>query len=105
MTLKKILRVFKTFFTSVMKIKTSLPLFRIKFNKICKNYALKILQIHDKHSIKLKISSDFSSHANKIKLNWLEFLNWNIFKCSKQIKYIQTNSNSDISANISVKKK
>ena len=67
--LRKILEVFKTSPVSAMKIEAFLPLSRIKFNKICKNYALRILQMHDKHLIRLKISSGFSSYINKIELN------------------------------------
>ena len=33
--------------------------------------------MHDKHSIRLRVSSDFSSFNNEIDLNWSQYLDWN----------------------------
>src|SRR5216117_4230421 len=63
-TLRKILDTFKTFSVSVMKIEASISSLKVRFNRICKNYALRILQMHDKYSIRLKVSSDFSLFNN-----------------------------------------
>src|SRR5438045_7326425 len=54
--LRKILEVFKTSSVSVMKIEASLPPPKIRFNKICRNYAARILQMHENHSIRLRVS-------------------------------------------------
>ena len=33
--------------------------------------------MHEKHSIRLRVSSDFSSFVNEIELDWAQFLDWN----------------------------
>src|SRR5438034_2507625 len=68
-TLRKILGTFKISPISAMKIEASIPSPKVRFNRICKNYALRILQMHDKHSIRLRVSSDFSSFNNEIDLD------------------------------------
>ena len=57
-----------------MKIEVSISSFKVKFNKICKNYILRILQMHENYSIRLRVSSGFPLFINEIKLNWSEFL-------------------------------
>ena len=58
-----------------MKIEVSLPPPKVKFNKICKNYVLRILKIHENYLIKLRVSFNFSFFSNEIKLDWTQFLN------------------------------
>ena len=60
-----------------MKIKASLPPPKVRFNKICKNYTLRILKMHENHSIRLRVSSSFSPFSNEIELDWTQFLDWN----------------------------
>jgi hypothetical protein len=67
--LRKILGVFKTSSIYAMKIEASISSSKVRFNKICKNYALRTLQMHEKHSIRLRVSSSFSSFTNEIELN------------------------------------
>ena len=55
-----------------MEIEVSLSPPKVRFNKICKNYALRILKMHEKHSIRLQVSSSFPSFSNEIELNWNE---------------------------------
>ena len=76
-TLRKILDAFKTSPVSVMEIEVSISSFKVRFNRICKNYALRILQMHDKYPIRLRVSSGFSSFNNEIDLDWSQYLNWN----------------------------
>src|SRR5436189_614474 len=73
-TLRKILDTFKTFPVSIMKIEASISSFKVRFNRICKNYALKILQMHDKHPIRLRVSSGFPSFNSEIDLDWSQYL-------------------------------
>src|SRR5204863_1124355 len=73
-TLRKILDTFKTSSVSVMEIEASISSLKVRFNRICKNYALRILQMHDKHSIRLRVSSDFSSFNSEIDLDWSQYL-------------------------------
>ena len=69
-TLRKILGVFKTSPISAMEIEASISLPKIRFNRICKNYALRTLQMHEKHSIRLRVSSGFPPFENGIDLDW-----------------------------------
>ena len=86
-----------------MKIKASLPPFKVRFNKICKNYAMRTLQMHEKHPIRLRVSSSFSPFANEIKLDWSKFLDWN--KEENNRNYIQNESIRRKRRRISKKKK
>src|SRR5438477_11754607 len=70
--LRKILEAFKTSSISAMKIEASLPPSKVRFNKICKNYALKTLQMHENHSIRLRVSFSFPSFENEIEMNWTQ---------------------------------
>src|SRR6266487_617298 len=76
-TLRKILDTFKTSPISAMEIEASIPPSKVRFNRICKNYALRILQMHERHSIRLRVSSSFPSFSNEIELDWSQFLDWN----------------------------
>ena len=65
-----------------MKIKADIISVLIKFEKLCKNYALRILQMQNTHSVKQKVSfnSSFSSENNEInltKINNYQLANWN----------------------------
>ena len=53
-----------------MEIEASIPPPKIRFNRICKNYALRTLQMHEKHSIRLRVSSGFPPFENGIDLDW-----------------------------------
>ena len=46
------LKAFKGFLSQAMEIKAFIPLFKIKFEKFCNNYALKILKFKENHAIK-----------------------------------------------------
>src|SRR6266480_4925055 len=67
--LRRILEVFKTSSVSVMEIEVSLPSLKVRFNKICKNYALRTLQMHENHSIRLRVSFSFSPFENDIDMD------------------------------------
>ena len=60
-----------------MKIEASISSSKVRFNRICKNYALRILQMHERHPIRLRVSSSFSPFSNEIELDWSQFLDWN----------------------------
>src|SRR5947207_14736672 len=61
--LRKILDTFKISSISVMKIEASISSSKVRFNRICKNYALRILQMHESHSLRLIVSSSFPSFS------------------------------------------
>jgi len=71
-----------------MKIEVSLPSFKVRFNKICKNYVLRTLKMHENHSIRLRVSSGFSSHSNEIDLDWSQYLDWN--EKENEVNHVQT---------------
>ena len=52
-----------------MKLKTVIISFRARFNRIYKNYILKIMQILKNHSIKLRVLASFSSYNNEADLD------------------------------------
>ena len=69
--LRKILGAFKTSPISAMEIKAVILSVSVRFNKLCQNYAIRILQMQDSHPIKKRIpaNSPFSNNKNnKIKL-------------------------------------
>ena len=74
-----------------MEIEASLPPPKVRFNKICKNYALRILKMHENHSIKLRVLFSFPFFLNEIELDWTQFLNWNEIK--NDSNHILVNSN------------
>ena len=69
-TLRKILKAFRTFSITVMKIEAEIVSVSIRFEKLCKNYALRILQMQSSHSVKQRASfnSSFSDENNEINL-------------------------------------
>ena len=69
LALRKILGAFKSSPASAMEIEASLPPPKVRFNKICKNYALRILQMHENHPIRQRVSSSFPSYTNGIELD------------------------------------
>ena len=68
---------FKTSPINAMKLEASIPPPKIKFERICKNYAWRILQMHENHSIKLRVSSSFPPYSNEMELDWEQFQDWN----------------------------
>ena len=65
-----------------MEIEAAIPPVSVRFNKLCQNYAVRILQMQNFHSVKQRIlaNSPFSSNRNEIKLtdfNNSQLANWN----------------------------
>ena len=77
-----------------MEIEASLPSSKVRFNKICKNYALRILKMHENHPIRLRVSFSFPLFSNKIELDWTQFLDWN--EMENDTNYILVNSDSEL---------
>jgi len=69
--LLKILEVFRNSSVSVMKIEAALSSTKVRFEKLCKNYALRILQMQDSHSVRQRVTlnSSFFDEINLIKLS------------------------------------
>src|SRR6266487_3173943 len=87
-----------------MEIEASLPPCKVRFNKICKNYALRMLQMHEQHPIRLRVSSGYPPFENGIDLDWTKFLDWNETEVT-ETSYIQTDSDSDLPLESSVRRR
>ena len=64
--LRKILGAFKTSLISAIEIEAAISPVSVRFNKLCQNYVIRILQIQDSHPIKKRIpaNSPFSNNKN-----------------------------------------
>src|SRR5205085_2733487 len=68
---------------------------KARFNRICKNYTLKIMQILKNHSIRLRVSVSFSSYNNEAELNWDKYLDWNEKNQAIETEIAEISSNSE----------
>ena len=68
-TLRKMLDAFKTSPINAMKLEASILLPKVRFERICKNYAWRTLQMHVNHPIRQRVSSSFPSHSNEVELD------------------------------------
>src|SRR5436189_5331404 len=92
--LRKMLGAFKTSPINAMELEASISPPKVRFERICKNYAWRTLQMHENHPIKLRVSSSFPPHSNEIELGWKQFQDWNEIE-NNQIGYIQIELSSD----------
>ena len=60
-----------------MELEAAIPPPKVRFNRICKNYALRIMQMPKNHPIRLRVSSSFPSYNNDVELDWEKYLDWN----------------------------
>src|SRR2546421_12909937 len=77
-----------------MKLKAVIISFRVRFNRICKNYALRIMQIFKNHPIRLRVSASFSSYNNEADLDWEKYLDWNEKNQAIETEIAEISSNS-----------
>ena len=76
--LRKILGTFKTLLIAIIKIEVSILPVRIRFEKICQNYAYRTLLLGPNHPIRERVPESFLFSINEeIKLNWDRYLDWN----------------------------
>jgi hypothetical protein len=93
--LRKMLGAFKSSPVSAMEIEAALPPTIVRFEKLCKNYALRILQMQDSHSVKQRApaNSPFNGGINltELKRNAVtsnhQLANWN-----HQLSYSESES-------------
>ena len=52
-----------------IKLEAAISLLKVRFNRICKNYTLRIIQIFKNYLIRLRVSSSFLLYNNKVKLD------------------------------------
>ena len=96
--LRKILGAFRTSPISAMEIEAAISPVSVRFNKLCQNYAIRILQMQDSHPIKKRIpaNSPFSNNKeNGIKLtkfdNFVQLADWN-----QDLSYLESESDSEL---------
>src|SRR5438045_297289 len=93
--LRKILEAFKISLYMTMKLKAAIISFRGRFNRLCKNYALRIMQIPKNHSIRLRVSASYSLYNNETELDWEKYLDWNEKNQAIVTEIAETSSNSE----------
>ena len=69
--LRKMLEAFKSSSIAAMQVEAALPLTQVRFEKICKNYAFRMLQMQNSHSIKQRASANSPYSLNSINLTEL----------------------------------
>ena len=75
--LRKILGAFKNSPCMAIELEAAIPPPKVRFNRICKNYTLRIMQIPKNYLIRLRVSSSFPPYNNRAELNWEKYLDWN----------------------------
>ena len=79
----------------VIELEAAIPPPKVRFNRICKNYALRIMQIPKNYSIRLRVSSSFPLYNNRAELDWEKYLDWNENNQSVEAEIAELNSDSD----------
>ena len=92
--LRKILEAFKTSLYMTMKLEAAIISSKARFDRICKNYALRIMQIPKNHSIRLRVSTSFPSYNNEAELDWNKYLDWNEKNQAIETEIAEISSNS-----------
>src|SRR5947207_12926310 len=61
-----------------MKIEAELASVSVRFEKLCKNYALRILQMQNTHSVKQRVSFNSSSSSENNEINLAKIDNYQL---------------------------
>ncbi len=93
--LRKILGAFKTSPYMAMELEAAIIPPRVRFNRLCKNYALRIMQIPKNHPIRLRVSASYPSYNNGAELDWEKYLDWNEKNQAIVTEIAETSSNSE----------
>src|SRR5204862_4669934 len=64
LALRRILEAFKISSIMIMELEAAIPPLKIRFNKICMNYSLRIIQLFKNHLIRTRISTSFPPYNN-----------------------------------------
>jgi hypothetical protein len=73
--LRKVLGAFKTSPIAAMEIEVSILPVKIRFEKICQNYAYRTLLLGQNHPIRKRVSELFPFNRNEeIEINWNKYL-------------------------------
>src|SRR6266498_6021203 len=77
MVLRTILRVFKISPIKIIEIETAISLSRIRFEKTCYNYTIRIMQMNLLYLIIERVPEDFLLFIGKAEFDSVKFLKWN----------------------------
>ena len=77
-----------------MELEAAISSFKVKFNKICMNYSLKIMQLFKNHSIRTRISTSFPPYNNGNELDWDKYLDWNEKEQENDLEIAELDSDS-----------
>lgn len=75
--LRKILGAFKHSPLDGLEIEACLPPSKIRLNKLCENYALRIIKLNDSHPVKQRVSQTFPNNLNGIEFKNSKTIDWN----------------------------
>jgi len=75
--LRTILGAFKISLIKVMEIEAAVPPSRIRFEKTCYNYIIRIIQMNSMYLIIERVPEDFPPFIGKAEFNSAKFLKWN----------------------------
>ena len=76
--LRKILGAFKTSPIAAMEIEASILPVRIRFDKICQNYAYRTLLLGQDHPVQKRVPESFPFNTGEeTEMNWDKYLDWN----------------------------
>jgi ribonuclease HI len=77
-----------------MELEAAISPSKVRFNKICQNYALKVLQMPKNHPIRLRVSSSFPPYSSGAELDWEKYKDWNE-KNQENSEIAEISSNSE----------
>ena len=60
-----------------MEIEASLPPPIVRFQKLSKNYALRLLTIDEWHPIRQRVFATFPPFSTELELDWSKYYDWN----------------------------
>ena len=75
--LRTILGAFKTSLIKVMEIEAAVLLSRVRFEKTCYNYVIRIMQMNLMYPIIERVPEDFLLFIGKAEFDSVKFLKWN----------------------------
>jgi len=94
LALRKILGAFKTSPIMAMELEAAIPPPKVRFNKICMNYSLRIMQLFKNHPIRTRVSTSFPPYNNGNELDWDKYLDWNEKEQENDLEIAKLNLNS-----------
>ena len=77
-----------------MELEAAIPPSKVRFNKICMNYSLRIMQLFKNHLIRTRVSTSFPPYNNGNELDWDKYLDWNEKEHDKSLEIVELDSDS-----------